>query len=59
VQSSGHPLRVFYIFDPGRNVVLLIGGDKTGRPRFYREMVPLAERIFEEYLAETGQSKEG
>jgi hypothetical protein len=52
-------LRVFYVFDPRRNAVLLIGGDKTGRPRFYREMAPLAEQIFEEYLAETGQKKEG
>jgi hypothetical protein len=59
VQSSGRPLRVFYVFDPRRNAVLLIGGDKTGRPRFYREMAPLAEQIFEEYLAETGQKKEG
>jgi hypothetical protein len=59
VQSSGRPLRVFYAFDPRRKAVLLLGGDKTGRPRFYREMIPLAERIFEEYVAETGQDEEG
>ena len=59
IQSLGRPLRVFYVFDPRRNAILLTGGDKTGRPRFYREMIPRAERIFEEYLAETGQDEEG
>jgi hypothetical protein len=46
IQSSGHPLRVFYIFDPTRNAVLLIGGDKTGDKRFYERMIPRAERIW-------------
>jgi len=55
VQSGGHPLRVFYVFDPNRQAVLLIGGDKKGRDRFYEEMVPVAERIYAAYLAETGQ----
>ena len=52
VQSGGKPLRVFYAFDPARDAVLLIGGDKTGDANFYRTMVPCAERIWEEYLAE-------
>jgi hypothetical protein len=30
VQSGGHPLRIFYAFDPRRAAILLIGGDKTG-----------------------------
>jgi len=34
--------------------VLLIGGDKTGigNKRFYGQMIPLAERIWQEYLDE-------
>ena len=59
LRSMGRALRVFYVFDPGRNCVLLVGGDRTGRSRFYREMIPVAERIYEQYLAETGQDKEG
>ena len=55
VQSSGRPLRVFYAFDPARQAVLLIGGDKTGDNRFYERMIPVAERIWREYLTETGQ----
>lgn len=57
VQSGGHPLRVFYVFDAERQAVLLVGGDKTGRDRFYEEMIPVAERVYAEYLEETGQGK--
>jgi len=46
------PLRVFYVFDPRRQAVLLIGGDKSGDKKFYERMVPIAERILDEYLAE-------
>ena len=60
IQSGGRPLRVFYAFDPWRQAALLIGGDKTGRDRFYEEMVPRAEKIFEQYLAEeTARRREG
>ena len=50
IQSRGRPLRVFYAFDPRRDAVLLIGGDKTGDDRFYERMVPLADRIYDEHL---------
>lgn len=46
------PLRVFYAFDSKRDAVLLIGGDKGGDKTFYRQIVPRAERIWEEYLEE-------
>src|SRR4051812_35632299 len=54
IQSHGHAMRVFYAFDPHRDAIVLIGGDKTGvsKDRFYREYVPQAERILREYLAE-------
>lgn len=52
VQSRGRPLRVLYAFDPIRQAVLLLGGDKTGDDRFYATMVPRAERIFAAYLQE-------
>jgi hypothetical protein len=32
--------------------VLIIGGSKAGTPYFYRRLVPVAERIWREYLAE-------
>lgn len=52
IQSGGHALRVFYAFDPQRDAVLILGGDKSGDNRFYETMVPKAEEIWEQYLAE-------
>jgi hypothetical protein len=52
VQSSGRPLRVFYAFDPRRQALLILGGDKTGDDRFYSRMVPKAEAIWKRYLEE-------
>lgn len=56
-QAEGDPLRTFYAFDPSRQAVLLIGGDKTGDDRFYERMIPLAERLWDEYLEETRQKR--
>ena len=52
VQSGGRPVRVFYAFDPRRSAILLIGGDKTGDDRFYEQLVPLADRLYDEHLKE-------
>ncbi len=53
VQSNGRPLRVFYAFDPARQAVLILGGDKTGDNRFYETMISKSERIWKDYLNET------
>jgi hypothetical protein len=52
VQSGGRPLRVFYAFDPRRSAILLIGGDKTGDDRFYEHMIPIADQLYDLYIAE-------
>lgn len=52
IQSRGRPLRVFYAFDPRRDAVLILGGNKQGNDRFYEEMVPQCETIWGQYLAE-------
>jgi hypothetical protein len=57
VQSNGRPVRVFYAFDPRRAAILLIGGDKTGDKRFYERMIPIADRLYDEYIDEL--KKEG
>jgi hypothetical protein len=51
-QSGGKPLRAFYAFDPRRSAILLIGGDKTGDARFYRHMIPIADDLYAEHLAD-------
>lgn len=45
-------IRILYAFDPIRQAVLLVGGDKRGDKRFYKRMIPLAERLLTEYLLE-------
>lgn len=58
VQSGGKPLRAFYAFDPRRNAILLIGGDKTGDKRFYEQMIPVADDLYDEHLAELEKEKD-
>jgi hypothetical protein len=50
IQHRGRPYRVFYAFDPERQAVLLLGGNKSGKVRFYEEYVPRAEALWEQYL---------
>lgn len=52
---QGHPLRTFFAFDPRRCAILLIGGDKSGDSRFYERMVPLADGLYDEHLAQLRQ----
>ena len=51
IQHTGRPYRVLYAFDPRRCAILLLGGDKTGNPRWYDEQVPRADRLYDEHLA--------
>ena len=57
IQHQGRPLRVLYAFDPQRTAILLLGGDKTGNNRWYKVHVPIADRLYDEYLEEL--KKEG
>ncbi len=52
IQYRGRPIRVFYAFDPERTAILLIGGDKTGDDRFYEQMVPIADRLYDKHLSQ-------
>ncbi len=50
IQHRGDPYRVLYAFDPRRCAMLLIGGNKTGNDRWYREYVPFADKLYDEHL---------
>lgn len=52
IQHDGRPYRVLYAFDPRRAAILLVGGDKTGKDRWYEEYVPLADAIYDQHLRE-------
>jgi hypothetical protein len=56
--SEGAALRVLFIFDPRRQVILLLGGDKTGAwNEWYEWAVPAADDLYNDYLDEL--QKEG
>ena len=52
VQHGGQPYRVLYAFDPHRTAILLIGGNKAGDDRWYESFVPLADRLYDQYISE-------
>lgn len=46
-------VRILFIFDPARNVVLLVAGDKAGQwTRWYDGAISLAEQRYATYLKE-------
>jgi hypothetical protein len=51
-QHAGKPYRTFFAFDPRRTAILLIGGCKAGDDRFYDQMIPLADALYDTYLSE-------
>ena len=53
VQHMGEPYRILYAFDPARQAVLLVGGNKVGKGnRWYEAAIRTAERLFADYLEE-------
>lgn len=44
-------IRILFVFDPQRQAVLLVAGDKAGNwARWYRQNIPVAERRYAEWL---------
>jgi hypothetical protein len=50
IQYQGQPWRILFAFDPKRQAVLLIGGNKTGNKRWYKENIPIADKRYRKYL---------
>jgi hypothetical protein len=50
-KRGASPLRVIYAFDPKREALLLLGGDKGDDKRFYERAIPRAEQLWEAHLA--------
>lgn len=52
-------VRILFVFDPARNAVLLIAGDKSGRwTEWYAEAIPAAESAYAAYLKGLWMSQE-
>lgn len=49
--SSDGALRVLFAFDPRRQAILLLGGDKSGNwNAWYEHAVPTADELYAKYL---------
>ena len=50
-RNAARNCRILFIFDPRRQIILLLGGDKTGQWRsWYQTSIPQAERLYDTYL---------
>jgi hypothetical protein len=49
----GEVWRVAFAFDPQRQAVLLVGGDKSGadQKRFYKRLISVADKRYSQHLA--------
>jgi hypothetical protein len=44
-------IRILFAFDPRRCAILLLGGDKRGQwERWYEQVIPLADDLYDEHL---------
>lgn len=57
IPIGGQPWRVLFAFDPLRRPVALVGGNKSGNRRWYRENLPIAEARFRRHLAQVEQER--
>ncbi|QIM63144.1 diaminopimelate decarboxylase [Pasteurellaceae bacterium Orientalotternb1] len=59
VQSKLSVFRLFFIFDPIRQAIVLCGGDKKGKKEkaFYKTMIALAEQTYDSYLSQFEQEQ--
>lgn len=52
LRPAGTSIRILFIFDPRRQAILLLGGDKAGNWKtWYDRNIPLAEQRYEKWLA--------
>lgn len=59
LRPRGGFLRIPFAFDPRRVAILLLGGNKKGQwVEWYEEMLPVAERLYDEHLEALRQEGE-
>lgn len=56
IQYQGKPWRILFAFDPKRQAILLVGGNKSGNKRWYQENIGIADQRYQRHL---NQLKEG
>jgi hypothetical protein len=52
-------VRLLFVFDPDREAIVLVAGDKAGRwSAWYAEAIPLAEERYAAYRREADEEEE-
>ena len=51
--------RFAFVFDPNRETIILVGGDKSGggEKRFYRQLIQKADERFDEHISSLEQTR--
>ena len=57
IQYQGEPWRILFAFDPKRQAILLVGGNKSGNKRWYKENIPIADKRYQKYLKKLKEEK--
>jgi len=50
IQYRGDPWRILFAFDPRRRAILLVGGNKRGKKRWYHDQITIADERFRRHL---------
>jgi hypothetical protein len=59
LRPRGGFIRILFAFDPRRTAILLVAGDKRDRwSSWYEEMIPVADRLFDEHLRSLQREEE-
>lgn len=53
IKSGKTAIRVFYLIDENREVLLLTGGIKKGKRQFYKKMIKKADYLYTKYREDT------
>ncbi len=59
IQYQGDPWRILFAFDPRRNAILLVGGNKRGKKKWYEKHIRIADERFRRHLRRLKQDEEG
>jgi hypothetical protein len=55
LRPAGTSIRILFIFDPDRQAILLLGGDKAGNWKsWYDKNIPIAEERYDSWLNAEG-----
>lgn len=59
IKLGRREFRILFAFDPNREAILLVGGDKVGNKRWYESFIERADACFDQHLTSISKEKKG